>query len=54
MITGKKYIGSTFLAHGTKTFSTFNPENNEKNTSIIIDTTSEEIDQAVVLTAHAF
>jgi NADP-dependent aldehyde dehydrogenase len=54
MITGKNYIGNTLSAKGTKTFTTFNPQTNTENTSVITEATSEEINQAAELATEAF
>ncbi|MFT4576514.1 MAG: alpha-ketoglutaric semialdehyde dehydrogenase [Polaribacter sp.] len=54
MITGKNYIGNTLSAKGTKIFTTFNPQTNTENTSVITEATSAEINQAAELAAEAF
>ncbi|WP_299664675.1 aldehyde dehydrogenase (NADP(+)) [uncultured Polaribacter sp.] len=54
MITGKNYIGNLLSAKGNKTFTTFNPELNSKNTAVFTEATSAEIDEAVKLASEAF
>ena len=54
MITGKNYIGNIRSSEGTKTFTTFNPQENKRNTSVITEASIEEIDKAVALAANAF
>jgi len=39
-VTGKNYIGDQLSAKGTKTFTTFNPQTNKENTSVITEATS--------------
>ena len=54
MITGKNYIGNTLSAKGSKTYQTFNPKANTKNTTSFVEATPEEIDAAVALASQAF
>jgi NADP-dependent aldehyde dehydrogenase len=53
-MTGKNYIGNQQSAKGNKTFTTFNPVLNQKNTTVFTEATSQEIDAAVTLAAEAF
>lgn len=54
MITGKNYIGNTLSALGSKTYTTFNPQKNTKNTIVFTEATSDEINDAAVLASKAF
>ncbi|WP_375241431.1 aldehyde dehydrogenase (NADP(+)) [Polaribacter sp.] len=54
MITGKNYIGNQLSAIGNKTYTTFNPELNEENTTVFTKATSDEINEAVALSSEAF
>ena len=54
MITGKNYIGNLLSSKGNKTYTTFNPELNQKNSTVFTEATSQEINEAVHLASHAF
>ena len=54
MITGKNYIGNNLIANGIKTYTTFNPQLNKENTSVFVEATTDEIDQAVSLAKTAY
>ena len=54
MISGKNSIGKKFSAKGTITYTTFNPELNEENGTVFTEANSEEINEAVALSAKAF
>ena len=54
MISGKNSIGKKFSAKGTITYTTFNPELNEENTTVFKEATSSEINEAVALSSEAF
>ncbi|PTM09987.1 MAG: aldehyde dehydrogenase (NADP(+)) [Bacteroidetes bacterium] len=54
MITGKNYIGSELSAEGNKTYKTFNPQLNIENEHTFFEATSNEINDAVELSAKAF
>jgi len=51
---GKNYIGFTYTAEGSKTFSTFNPKLNQVNDIKFIEVSTAEIDAAVDLATVAF
>ena len=54
MLTGKNYIGSRLSAQGELTFKTFNPKTNLQNETVFTEATTDEIDEAVALSAEAF
>ena len=54
MITGKNYIGTQLSAESSTTYKTFNPRLNIPNEWDFHEATSDEIDQAATLAAHAF
>ena len=51
---GKNYIGFTYTAKGSKTFTTFNPKLNQANDISYTEASAEEIDAAVDLATVAF
>lgn len=54
MITGKNYIGNQLSAKGSKSYTTFNPQENKANEFDFVEATPEEIGQAVQLATSAF
>ncbi len=54
MITGKNYIGNQLQAKGNKVYKTFNPQLNKENTSVFVESSEEEINEAVSLASNAF
>ena len=54
MLTGKNYIGNQLSANGNKTYTTFNPQINTKNTNVFTEATSAEINVAAQLATEAF
>ncbi len=54
MITGKNYIGNQLQAKGNTIYKTFNPQLNKENTSVFIEASEEEINEAVSLASSAF
>ena len=51
---GKNYIGFTYTAEGSKTFTTFNPKLNQANDTEFTEASIQEIETAVALAANAF
>jgi 2,5-dioxopentanoate dehydrogenase len=54
MLTGKSYIGNNLSGNGTKTFKTFNPQLNVENSTVFIEATSIDINEAAQLASKAF
>jgi NADP-dependent aldehyde dehydrogenase len=54
MITGKNYIGNALSSEGSKTYTTFNPQENKENEISFVEATLDEIDQAVQLAKDAY
>ena len=54
MITGKNHIGNQRSGNGSKTYKTFNPQLNIENGNVFYEATSDEINEAVKLSAQAF
>ncbi len=54
MITGKNYIGDSLSAKGEITFRTINPVENIENPTLFVETTDDEINQAIALATKAF
>ena len=54
MITGKNYIGNLLSSTGDKIFKTFNPKANKENSTLYVEASEIEIQQATTLAAEAY
>lgn len=54
MITGKNYVGNSLSNKGQVEFKTFNPLKNKENSTVFVEASSDEIEEAVSLANEAF
>lgn len=54
MITGKNYIGNSPSQLGTKSFTTFNPLENQENEWVFYEASDDEINNSLILADEAF